>query len=78
MDREPRDYNRKGAYQYLPEIRKLLAEGKQAAAEALAQEQFMGLQSSSGDRKVGKRNESGKGSKEILHLQISTTNFGKH
>ncbi|KQM76617.1 alpha-L-fucosidase [Pedobacter sp. Leaf216] len=48
----PRDYNRKGAYQYLPEIRKLLAEGKQAAAEALAQEHFMGLQSSSGDRKV--------------------------
>jgi len=49
---KPRNYNRKGAYQYLPEIRKLLAEGKQAAAEALAQEQFMGLQSISGDRKV--------------------------
>jgi len=49
---KPRDYNRKGAYQYLPEIRKLLFEGKQAAAEALAQEHFMGLQSSSGDRKV--------------------------
>jgi alpha-L-fucosidase 2 len=49
---KPRDYNRKGAYQYLPEIRKLLSEGKQAAAEALAQEHFMGLQSSSGDRKV--------------------------
>ncbi|MBT2561271.1 glycoside hydrolase N-terminal domain-containing protein [Pedobacter sp. ISL-68] len=49
---KPRDYNRKGAYQYLPEIRKLLFEGKQAAAEALAQEHFMGLQSTSGDRKI--------------------------
>ncbi|TBO42650.1 glycoside hydrolase family 95 protein [Pedobacter kyonggii] len=49
---KPRDYNRRGAYQYLPEIRKLLFEGKQAAAETLAQEHFMGLQSSSGDRKV--------------------------
>ncbi|RBQ04034.1 glycoside hydrolase family 95 protein [Pedobacter miscanthi] len=49
---KPRDYNRKGAYQYLPEIRKLLFEGKQKEAEDLAQEQFMGLQSSSGDRKV--------------------------
>lgn len=49
---KPRDYNRKGAYQYLPEIRKLLFEGKQAAAEALAQEHFMGLQSSSGDRRI--------------------------
>lgn len=49
---KPRDYNRKGAYQYLPEIRKLLFEGKQAAAEALAQEHFMALQSSSGDRKI--------------------------
>ncbi|MGN8056762.1 glycosyl hydrolase family 95 catalytic domain-containing protein [Pedobacter sp. 22163] len=49
---KPRDYNRKGAFQYLPEIRKLLFEGKQAAAEALAQEHFMGLQSTSGDRKI--------------------------
>jgi len=49
---QPRDYNRKGAFQYLPEIRKLLFEGKQKEAEALAQEQFMGLQSSQGDRKV--------------------------
>jgi len=49
---KPRDYNQKGAYQYLPEIRKLLSEGKQAAAEDLAQEHFMGLQSSSGDRKT--------------------------
>ncbi|MGM9475757.1 glycosyl hydrolase family 95 catalytic domain-containing protein [Pedobacter sp. GSP4] len=49
---KPRDYNRQGAYKYLPEIRKLLFEGKQKEAEALAQEQFMGLQSTSGDRKV--------------------------
>jgi len=49
---KPRDYNRKGAYQYLPEVRKLLFEGKQAAAEALAQEHFMGLQSSAGDRRI--------------------------
>ena len=49
---KPRGYNRKGAYEYLPEIRKLLFEGKQAAAEALAQENFRGLQSTSGDRKI--------------------------
>ncbi|MBV4357631.1 glycoside hydrolase family 95 protein [Pinibacter aurantiacus] len=41
----PRDYNRKGAYQYLEPIRKLLAEGKQKEAEELAQEHFMGLRS---------------------------------
>ncbi|RZK14138.1 MAG: glycoside hydrolase family 95 protein, partial [Pedobacter sp.] len=47
---KPRDYNRKGAYKYLPEIRKLLFEGKQKEAEALAQKEFMGLQSEPGDR----------------------------
>ncbi|SFP84514.1 glycoside hydrolase family 95 protein [Parafilimonas terrae] len=41
----PRDYNRKDAYQYLEPIRKLLAEGKQAAAEQLAQDHFMGKRS---------------------------------
>jgi alpha-L-fucosidase 2 len=41
----PRDYNRKGAYQYLETIRKLLAEGKQKEAEDLAQEHFMGMKS---------------------------------
>jgi alpha-L-fucosidase 2 len=41
----PRDYNRKGAYQYLEPTRKLLAEGKQKEAEALAQEHFMGMRS---------------------------------
>ena len=46
---KPRDYNRKGAHQYLAEIRRLLFEGKQAAAEELAQQQFMGVQSSAGD-----------------------------
>lgn len=39
---EPREYARKGAYQYLPQIRSLLAEGKQPEAEALAEEHFMG------------------------------------
>jgi alpha-L-fucosidase 2 len=39
----PRNYNRPGAAQYLPQIRQLLAEGKQADAEALAEQHFMGL-----------------------------------
>lgn len=47
---KPRNYNRKGASAYLPEIRKLLFEGKQKEAEDLAQQQFMGLQSDAGDR----------------------------
>lgn len=46
----PRDYNRKGASAYLGEIRKLLFEGKQAEAEKLAAEKFMGTQSGAGDR----------------------------
>jgi alpha-L-fucosidase 2 len=41
----PRDYNRKGAVKYLEPIRKLLAEGKQAEAEAVAQQHFMGMKS---------------------------------
>lgn len=47
---EPRDYNRKGAYKYLPQLRQLLFEGKQKEAEALAEQQFMGLKSSEGKR----------------------------
>ncbi|MGI4869884.1 MAG: glycosyl hydrolase family 95 catalytic domain-containing protein [Janthinobacterium lividum] len=39
----PRAYARPGAAQYLPEIRQLLAAGKQADAEALAEAHFMGL-----------------------------------
>jgi alpha-L-fucosidase 2 len=39
----PRNYNRPGAAQYLPQIRQLLAAGKQAEAEALAEQHFMGL-----------------------------------
>ncbi len=38
----PRDYNRKDAVSYLPRVRKLLFEGKQEEAEALAQQHFMG------------------------------------
>jgi alpha-L-fucosidase 2 len=49
---KPRDYNRKGAYKYLPQIRQLLFEGKQKEAEQLAGEHFMGLQSEAGNRGV--------------------------
>jgi len=38
----PRVYAHKGAAKYLPIIRKLIAEGKQAEAESIAQEHFMG------------------------------------
>ena len=38
----PREYQRAGAAQALPEIRKLLAEGKQKQAEELAMQKFMG------------------------------------
>jgi alpha-L-fucosidase 2 len=59
---KPRDYNRKGAFQYLAQIRQLLADGKQKEAEALAQKQFMGLQSDAGDRDAWvKEVKSGKG-----------------
>jgi len=47
---KPRNYNKKGASKYLSEIRQLLFEGKQKEAEALAQKEFMGLQSEAGDR----------------------------
>ncbi|MBD2703883.1 glycoside hydrolase N-terminal domain-containing protein [Spirosoma sp. BT702] len=45
----PRDYQREGAAQYLPQIRQLLTDGKQAEAEKLAQEKFMGRQSNEDD-----------------------------
>jgi len=47
---EPRDYNRKGAYKYLSQLRQLLFEGKQKEAEQLAEEHFMGMKSNEGDR----------------------------
>jgi alpha-L-fucosidase 2 len=47
---EPREYNREGAAQYLPQIRKLLSEGKQKEAEQLAGEKFMGVKSGEGKR----------------------------
>ncbi|WP_246150939.1 glycoside hydrolase family 95 protein [Adhaeribacter aerolatus] len=53
---EPRNHNREGAAAYLPEIRKLLAEGKQAEAEKLASEKFMGLKSSEGQREAWFKN----------------------
>jgi len=59
---KPRDYNRKGASKYLAQIRQLLFDGKQAEAEALAQQQFMGLQSEGGDREAWvKEVKSGRG-----------------
>ncbi|WP_139112894.1 glycoside hydrolase N-terminal domain-containing protein [Mucilaginibacter sp. PPCGB 2223] len=39
----PRIYQRAGAASYLPQIRKLLFEGKQAEAEKLAEKHFMGM-----------------------------------
>ncbi len=39
----PQDYSHPGAAKYLPEIRKLLAEGEQKKAEALAMEHFMSV-----------------------------------
>lgn len=41
----PREYARKGAYSSLAEIRTLLDQGKQAQADALAEQKFMGLKS---------------------------------
>jgi alpha-L-fucosidase 2 len=40
---EPHDYAHHGAYKYLPEIRRLLFEGKQAEAEKLAMQEFMSV-----------------------------------
>ncbi|MXV15189.1 glycoside hydrolase family 95 protein [Hufsiella ginkgonis] len=48
----PRDYNRQGAYRYLPQIRQLLFDGKQKEAEELAEKRFMGAQSPAGDREA--------------------------
>jgi len=39
---EPHEYQRKGAVEHLPAIRRLLAEGRQKEAEALAMDKFMG------------------------------------
>src|SRR5687768_18196380 len=47
---EPREYNRKGAYRNLPQLRQLLFEGKQKEAEALAEKEFMGLKSNEGQK----------------------------
>lgn len=41
----PRNYQREGAATYLPQIRALLFQGKQAEAEAVAEQHFMGLKS---------------------------------
>ncbi|MCD0489332.1 glycoside hydrolase N-terminal domain-containing protein [Pedobacter sp. MC2016-14] len=46
----PRDPNHKGASKYLPQIRQLLADGKQSEAENLAAEHFMGIKTAAGDK----------------------------
>lgn len=40
---QPHEYARKEAYKHLPEIRRLLNEGKQKKAEALGEKYFMGM-----------------------------------
>ncbi|HKJ68602.1 MAG TPA: glycoside hydrolase family 95 protein, partial [bacterium] len=40
---EPHDYAHNGAYKYLPEIRRLLFDGRQSEAEELAMEEFMSV-----------------------------------
>jgi len=47
----PRQHDNNGAADYLAEIRRLLAANQQAAAEKLADAQFMGLQSPAGNQK---------------------------
>lgn len=46
----PREYNRKGAYRFLPQIRQLLFDGRQKEAEQLAEKEFMGLKGDEGKR----------------------------
>ncbi len=47
---QPHDYAHKGAVKYLPEIRKLLLEGKQKEAEALAEKEFMSISTHGNNR----------------------------
>jgi alpha-L-fucosidase 2 len=47
---EPREYNRVGAAAHLDKIRQLLFDGKQREANALAEKEFMGLQSAGGNK----------------------------
>lgn len=46
----PRNYSRPGAYKYLDTIRQLLFAGKQKEAEALSENEFMGLKSFEAER----------------------------
>ena len=69
----PRNYNRKDAYQYLGQIRELLAQGKQAEADALAEKHFMGLQSHESDDKYWIE---GKKGKKIPQYQADYQPFG--
>jgi alpha-L-fucosidase 2 len=49
---KPREYNRKGAYRHLAQIRQLLFDGKQKEAETLAQKEFMGMLSEAGNKEA--------------------------
>ena len=49
---EPRNHNHPGAASYLPQLRRLLAEGKQEEAEKLATDHFMGLKSQEGSKET--------------------------
>lgn len=69
----PRNYNRKDAYQYLGQIRELLAQGKQAEADALAEKHFMGLQSHESDDKYWIEDEKGN---KIPQYQADYQPFG--
>jgi alpha-L-fucosidase 2 len=40
---QPHEYQNPGAVKYLPDIRRLIAEGKQGEAETLAQQHFMSI-----------------------------------
>ncbi len=40
---QPHDYSRPGAFRYLPELRRLIFEGKQSEASALADREMMGI-----------------------------------
>lgn len=76
---EPRDYNRPGAGNHLAEIRKLLFEGRQKEAEALAQDKFMGLQSGEGKEKNGLKPCGLRRSRRLIrqHLLLMTANGRK-
>lgn len=69
----PRAYSRQGAYLYLDSIRSLLFQGKQKAADQLAEKHFMGMKSAEGEKEawtaamVAGKGLSGDPSKEVFN-----------